>query len=598
MHKNSTLFLGSIFLLCVFLVACSSVDKSQFGSDALIAVAAVRSDEQGVLQFFQSTADGVVSAANLPAPGYPLGGKWSPDGRFFAFILIRSMNDIDIYRLDIASKELTRLTNTPTCPEIGLSWSLDGMRIHYAGFCRDGSLVTTFYTMALDGAQQTKLGDASAEAAWVVFSPDLAKAALISNISHGSAIHIAGVNGSNLTTLTEDGSAGYLGQSSTILDWSPDSSMLVYATHPITVGLASANQLIITSPDGAARRVLVQPPAGLQCHFPRWSPDNSQILFTCGPDLMTIRLDGSGLANLSNAVQGRMVENPIWIEGGKGIAFLSSLEPGLRKVERMQEKGLMRTTLGEIQASGFYGLAWQPVTAGIAVINSTGIPASSTSGVNGSTGINDPVTNPGGPTFDAENLIPWLIVGWLIVMLALGGLFVYRAILKSALRLPDFWGQLRSSEQQRQSRRAARRTNSAIETGPKNVQQAGRPPKKTGVQSDVEHQQQKVDQAIQSVASDGSYSVDPAEALLQDGIARARAGDASGAMGVLRAYLDQYPEDSMAWLWLGFASGLRNDWRGAESCFRRAGKLGNPQYDEALIWLEEQKKLLGSTTSR
>lgn len=579
MYKQVCTILVGLLSLVLFLTGCSSTNSTPESPQTLIAVAAVGTQEQGLLQFYQSASNGEVSAANLPAPGYPLGGKWSPNGRFYAFVLIRSVEDIDIYRLDFFSKELLRLTNTPTCPEIGLSWTGDGLMIHYAAFCRDGGTSTGFYRMTSDGAQQSKLGEAAIEAGWVVFSPDLNHAALINLLPHGSAIYAAGVDGSNLTTVALDGSSGYQRQAATILDWSPDSSLLIYATQPITVGLASANQLILTKPDGTGRRVLVQPPAGLQCFFPRWSPENTLILFTCGPDLMTIHLDGSGLANLSNAVQGKLVEYPAWLEGGNGIVFLSGLEPGIRSVERIQSNGLLRTTLGEVNAGVFYGLEWQP---------SASVPQPSSTTASSSPDQPTVAANPSdlqSPEFEAETWIPWLIAGWLMIMLTLAGVFAYRAVLKSALRLPGMLGKIRSSEQRRQGRRAIRRTDGV-------VNQASENKAREALSIDKSQSGKPAVTASNSLAGAETYSVDPSEAMLQDGITRARSGDAAGAMEVLRTYLAQYPDDSMAWLWLGFASGLRNDWRGAESCFRRAGKLGNPQYEEALTWLEEQKNLL------
>ncbi len=63
-------------------------------------------------------------------PGVNSGGAISPNGRSMALILSKDGNP-DLYVMDIASKRLTRLTNTPRADEGSPSWSPDGSRIVY-----------------------------------------------------------------------------------------------------------------------------------------------------------------------------------------------------------------------------------------------------------------------------------------------------------------------------------------------------------------------------------------------------------------------------------------------------------------------------------
>ena len=63
-------------------------------------------------------------------PGVNSGGAISPNGRSMALILSKDGNP-DLYVQDLASKRLTRLTNTPRVDEGSPAWSPDGSRIVY-----------------------------------------------------------------------------------------------------------------------------------------------------------------------------------------------------------------------------------------------------------------------------------------------------------------------------------------------------------------------------------------------------------------------------------------------------------------------------------
>ncbi len=63
-------------------------------------------------------------------PGVNSGGAISPNGRSMALILSKDGNP-DLYVQDLASKRLTRLTNTPRADEGSPAWSPDGSSIVY-----------------------------------------------------------------------------------------------------------------------------------------------------------------------------------------------------------------------------------------------------------------------------------------------------------------------------------------------------------------------------------------------------------------------------------------------------------------------------------
>ncbi len=567
-------------ILAVSITSCAQGTQVNSPAQAAVAVTAVGggSKAQAILRLYPAQSSGSPLQANLPAPGYPLGGAWSPDGRSFAFILIRSWDNTDIYVLDLPSGKIRQLTNTPACPEIGLGWTANSESLSFASFCRTGSQPTELFQVSRNGGQTVLLGQVNFDAVWAFFAPGATRVALMANRNNGAEIQVAAQDGSGLHKIASDASMGFEEHSATVLDWSPDGSSLVYATHPITIGLSTANQLVFVQADGSGRRVLVQPPGGLQCYSPQWAPDGAHLAFACGNDILSIQPDGNNLLNLTGGSNGRQAAYPAWAENGKAIIFLSFSEPGTRRVERIQADGSHRATLGEIQAGIFYGLAWQPGSEGL--VSNSSQPAGSPS--------NNPV--------QAEPVSAWLIAGWLLVLLLLASAFTYRGIMKSAHKLPGIIEDLRSSERRRLERRQARRSQASVNTENSKFLPAE---DKTLPDQDYKHpearQQPPASQTAPSQLANSTIQggIDlnsgPAKSLLEIGISFSERGQIEEAIQALRAYLENQPEDPDAWLWLGFASGQRRDWRTAESCFRRAGKLGSQSYDEAMTWLQEQR---------
>jgi Flp pilus assembly protein TadD len=93
-------------------------------------------------------------------------------------------------------------------------------------------------------------------------------------------------------------------------------------------------------------------------------------------------------------------------------------------------------------------------------------------------------------------------------------------------------------------------------------------------------------------AKTSSIGVEASElpVILQRGISQIRNKDIHGGIATLHEYVDTAPGDSTAWLWLGWASALDNEFRTAERCFLHARRLGNPQAGEALEWLNSLRK--------
>ena len=85
--------------------------------------------------------------------GVNSGGAIAPDGRSMALILSKDGNP-DLYVQDLASKRLTRLTNTPRATEGSPCWSPDGARIAYVS---DASGSPQLYAISRSGGAPERL---------------------------------------------------------------------------------------------------------------------------------------------------------------------------------------------------------------------------------------------------------------------------------------------------------------------------------------------------------------------------------------------------------------------------------------------------------
>ena len=86
-------------------------------------------------------------------PGVNSGGAISPDGRSMALILSKDGNP-DLYVMDLASKRVARLTNTPRATEGSPCWSPDGNRIAYVS---DSSGAPQLYLVSRSGGAPERL---------------------------------------------------------------------------------------------------------------------------------------------------------------------------------------------------------------------------------------------------------------------------------------------------------------------------------------------------------------------------------------------------------------------------------------------------------
>jgi TolB protein len=86
-------------------------------------------------------------------PGVNSGGAISPDGRSMALILSKDGNP-DLYVMDMATRNLSRLTRTPAAVEGSPAWSPDGSQIVYVS---DASGSPQLYVVSARGGTPVRI---------------------------------------------------------------------------------------------------------------------------------------------------------------------------------------------------------------------------------------------------------------------------------------------------------------------------------------------------------------------------------------------------------------------------------------------------------
>jgi TolB protein len=92
-------------------------------------------------------------------PGLNTGGAISPNGREMALILSKDGNP-DLYIMDMRSRQLTRITNTPRAAEASPAWSPDGRQIVYVS---DAPGTPQLFIVGRDGSAPRRMTGRVAE---------------------------------------------------------------------------------------------------------------------------------------------------------------------------------------------------------------------------------------------------------------------------------------------------------------------------------------------------------------------------------------------------------------------------------------------------
>jgi Tol biopolymer transport system component len=117
----------------------------------------------------------------------------------------------------------------------------------------------------------------------------------------------------DLTNLTNN----LVGVGASMPAFNPDGTKIAYVMEPVVP--SPIPSIHIMNSDGTDDTVVVT-----NGKSPSFSPDGSKIVFVRGSDLYTIKIDGSGLLNITNNMEGKILDSPVFSPDGNTIYYASS----------------------------------------------------------------------------------------------------------------------------------------------------------------------------------------------------------------------------------------------------------------------------------
>lgn len=221
--------------------------------------------------------------------------SWSPDG---GWIVFESDADSfrDLYRLDVKSDALLRLTNDPE-GNFEPAVSPDGQRIAFVS-SRDGN--AEIYVMTADGGAPTRVTNSPGDDTAPVWSPDGQTIAFRSARAkqRGIDVFMTDLAGTKVQPVLGDDSRKQRVITND-LAYSPDGSLLAFSELVPKTGSAS---IVIVRP--ATGQLVARTDAPGVDEQPSWSPDGQHLVFARShdqrSDIARIRFDASELELLTD----------------------------------------------------------------------------------------------------------------------------------------------------------------------------------------------------------------------------------------------------------------------------------------------------------
>jgi TolB protein len=257
------------------------------------AIFTIRPDGTGL---FQVTHRGKVAYDHQPC--------WSPDGRWIAFQRVESGKPDRIYKIRPNGTHLTLLSLDPSAGEDeSPGWSPSGKRIIFHRF-NDSTGLDALFVMWADGSHARMIpGTDTYKGLGIVrWSPDATRLAFGGRTTRGWAVFTTRLDGTRVKRATpwKLGAGSY--------DWSPDGRWLLVESHGDTGG---QRNVFLVHPNGNGLHAVTHTYSGAESNWGglSFSPDGTMIVAAhspgaggVNPDIWVMRLDGSGLRDVTNSV--------------------------------------------------------------------------------------------------------------------------------------------------------------------------------------------------------------------------------------------------------------------------------------------------------
>ncbi len=296
----------------------SSPTTPEGGKAAFFGIVFASNRDGEYFDIYRMTSDGQnVERLTVTPDNDEISVRVSPDGRSILFSRGASRIEREIYLLDVASKAITQLTDSPTY-DLASAWSPDSSRIAFISD-REGGYYR-LYLMNPDGSEQQHVPletDPERDVTSVSWAPDGQHLVLgtSQHLVHAEKPLSDTVFIVHLPTLQviplmnkEYGDCFHP-------DWSPDGEWIaMVCTKGVSVG--DLGEIYIVRPDGTDWRQVTRKPADFNpclspqdtwvfyVREPRWSPDGKEIVYAArinGPwNIYIIGADGKNNRRLTS----------------------------------------------------------------------------------------------------------------------------------------------------------------------------------------------------------------------------------------------------------------------------------------------------------
>lgn len=287
--RSSTLYLRAMFVVAVS-VACAAAALVMVSREAEAAFPG----KNGRIALCHSNGSTIVSVrpdgssyrTEVPAVNeYTCDPAYSPDGTKIAFTSDRDEGNYDIYVKDLASGQLTQLTNDDEADisDRRPAWSPDGTKIVFDD-------PSDLWVIDADGSNRRQLTHTPGVSEWqAAWSPDGTKIAF----QREGDVWVMDADGSDPKNLTRTPDL-----EDTYPSWSPNGRRIAWARESSGEGVDFWKMRA----DGSAKDRLTFS-AGLDI-TPAWSPDGGKIAFIRDAegdtDVWKMNADGSRKSNVTN----------------------------------------------------------------------------------------------------------------------------------------------------------------------------------------------------------------------------------------------------------------------------------------------------------